>query len=345
MIVLGIETTCDETSAAAVRNGKEILSLITASQSNLHKPFGGVFPELASREHAASILPVIHQALQEAKISHRDLSLISVANEPGLMGPLLVGTYTAKTLSFAWNIPLVGVHHVMAHSYAAMMSSDVLASYPAIGLIVSGGHTLLCKISDVSSYSVISTTVDDAMGECFDKVSGWLDLSYPGGPCIEKLAKGMDEYSYPLTAGKVRGSPLSFSFSGLKTQVLYTAKGQNGSKRDPCFLNEREKGNLAASFQRVICTDVIDKSLEACKIHGCHSIYIGGGVAQNQYFQELFRERAGDRISIYFPSRALCADNGAMIAGLGFHLYHKKASLPQEKLVCRPTGRCSLFSS
>lgn len=344
MIVLGIETTCDETSAAVVKNGKEILSLVTASQSSLHKRFGGVFPELASREHANAILPVIHQALQEAKISHQELSLISVANEPGLMGPLLVGAYTAKALSFACNLPLIGVHHVMAHAYAAMMCSAT-CEYPAIGLIVSGGHTVLCRISDVSSYSVISTTVDDAMGECFDKVAGLLDLPYPGGPCIEKLAKGMDENSYTLTSGKVRGNPLSFSFSGLKTQVLYKAKGQNSSKRDPSLLSDREKGNLAASFQRVICSDVIDKSLLACNLYGCHSIYVGGGVAQNQYFQELFIARAANRASIHFPSAALCADNGAMIAGLGFHLYTKRSLSEEETLVCRPTGKCSLFSS
>lgn len=344
MIVLGIETTCDETSAAVVKNGKEILSLVTASQSSLHKRFGGVFPELASREHANTILPVIHQALQEAKISHQELSLISVANEPGLMGPLLVGAYTGKALSFAWNLPLIGVHHVMAHSYAAMMCSD-MGKYPSIGLIVSGGHTVLCKISDVSSYNVISTSVDDAMGECFDKVAGWLDLPYPGGPCIEKLAQEGNANSYALTPGKVRNNPLAFSFSGLKTQVLYQAKGQNSARRDPCLLNDREKRNLAASFQRVICTDVIAKSLHACEIHGCQSLYVGGGVAQNRYFQELFRAKAPSHISVHFPSPALCADNGAMIAGLGFHLYKKKGISEEDTLVCRPTGKCSLFSS
>lgn len=281
--------------------------------------------------------------MKEAGISPRDLSLLSLANEPGLMGPLLVGSYTAKTLSFAWDLPLIGVHHVMAHSYAAMMCAEE-CTYPSIGLIVSGGHTVLCKISDVNSYTVISSTTDDAMGECFDKVAGLLDLPYPGGPQIEKMAQGMDENYYSLTPGKVRGKPLSFSFSGLKTQVLYKAKGQNSSKNQPTLLSDREKAKLAASFQHVICTDVIDKSLLACEIHGCKSIYVGGGVAQNIYFQELFRTRARGTISVHFPSRALCADNGAMIAGLGFHLYSKRSS-DREALVCRPTGKCSLFSS
>lgn len=344
MLVLGIESTCDETSVGIVESGKKILSLVTASQSNLHKRYGGVFPELASREHASAVLPVIDQALKDAKISHKELSLISVANEPGLMGALLVGAYTAKALSFAWGLPLVGVHHVMAHSYAAMMYTDE-SVYPSIGLVVSGGHTVLFKISDVASYTVISSSTDDAMGECFDKVAGLLDLPYPGGPQIEKLAQGMDENAYSLSAGKVRGSPLSFSFSGLKTQTLYKAKGQNSLKSHPTLLSDRERGNLAASFQRVICTDVIDKSLLACKLHECRSIYVGGGVAQNKYFQELFRARAPNGISIHFPNPALCADNGAMIAGLGFHLYRKKAELSDERLICRPTGKCSLFSS
>lgn len=342
MLVLGIETTCDETSAGIVRNGREILSLVTNSQSNLHKFYGGVFPELASREHTSAILPVIHQALLDSKISPKDLSLLSIANEPGLMGSLLIGGYAAKALSFAWELPLIGVHHVMAHSYAAIMCAEE-CTYPCIGLIVSGGHTVLCKISDVDSYTVISSTTDDAMGECFDKVAGLLDLPYPGGPRIEKIAQGIDENYYSLTSGKVRGSPLSFSFSGLKTQVLYKAKGQNSSKNHPTLLSDREKAKLAASFQRVICTDVIDKSLLACEIHGCKSIYVGGGVAQNMYFQELFRTRAKGTISVHFPSRALCADNGAMIAGLGFHLYNKRSS-DREALICRPTGKCSLFS-
>lgn len=344
MLVLGIETTCDETSVGIVRSGKEILSLVTASQSNLHKLYGGVFPELASREHAKSILPVIHQALVEAKVSPSELSLLSVANEPGLMGPLLVGSTTAKALSFAWDLPLIGVHHVMAHSYAAMMCAKE-AIYPSIGLIVSGGHTLLCKISDVDSYTVIGSTIDDAMGETFDKVAGLLNLPYPGGPQIERLAQGAEENTYRLTPGKIRGKPLSFSFSGLKTQVLYKAKGQNRLKKDPCILNDWEKRELAASFQQIICTDVIEKTLLACQMYGCRAIYIGGGVAQNLYFQTLFRKKATGIASIYFPSPDLCADNGAMIAGLGYHLYLKKSTCERDHLICRPTGSCSLFSS
>lgn len=344
MIVLGIETTCDETSVGIVRDGKEILSLVTASQSNLHKLYGGVFPELASREHARVILPVVHQALTQAKISPSELSLISVANEPGLMGPLLVGSSTAKALSFAWNLPLIGVHHVMAHSYAAIMCAEELI-HPSIGLIVSGGHTVLCRISDVDSYTVIGSTIDDAMGECFDKVAGLLGLPYPGGPQIEKLARGVEEGKYHLTPGKVRGKPLSFSFSGLKTQVLYKAKGQNSSKNHSCILNDREKRELAASFQQIVCKDVIEKTLLACQIYGATAIYVGGGVAQNLYFQTLFRKKASDTVSLYFPSRDLCADNGAMIAGLGYHLYLKKSQCQRGKLICRPTGSCSLFSS
>lgn len=344
MLVLGIETTCDETSIGIVRNGKEILSLVTASQSNLHKLYGGVFPELASREHARSILPVTHQALAKAKVSPSELSLLSVANEPGLMGSLLVGSATAKVLSFSWNLPLIGVHHVMAHSYAAMMCGKK-PIYPCIGLIVSGGHTLLCKISDVASYTVIGSTIDDAMGESFDKVAGLLGLPYPGGPQIERLARGAEENKYRLTPGKVRGKPLSFSFSGLKTQILYKAKGQNSSKNHPCILNEQEKRELAASFQQIICTNVIEKTLLACQIHSASSIYVGGGVAQNIYFQTLFRKKANDSLSIYFPSPDLCADNGAMIAGLAYHLYLKKSKCERENLICRPTGSCSLFSS
>lgn len=304
MIVLGIESTCDETGASVVKDGKVILSNVVASSADIHEKYGGVFPELACRRHIDAILPVIDEAIEKAGVTVDQIDLIAVAKGPGLVGALLIGMNAAKGLSIAWNKPLIGVNHVEAHLYASMMDLDEIP-LPALGVVLSGGHTLLIKILDVGSYEPIATTVDDAMGEAFDKVAALLGLPYPGGPHVEALAKQGNPKRYPLTAGKVKRSPLDFSFSGLKTAVLYTTKGEKVDKAD-----------LAASFQETACRDVVNKALLASKTFSCQAIFLGGGVCNNRRLRALFAE-AFPHLPIFWPPLNLSVDNAAMIAGLG----------------------------
>lgn len=231
MLVLGIESTCDETGASVVEDGRRILSNVVASSADIHERFGGVFPELACRRHIDAILPVIDEALRKAAVTPKEIDLIAVAKGPGLVGALLIGMNAAKGLSIAWEKPLIGVNHVEGHLYASMMElSDI--PLPALGVVLSGGHTLLLKILDIGSYEPIGTTVDDAVGEAFDKVASLLGLPYPGGPHVERLAKTGNPKGCHFTPGNVKKNPLDFSFSGLKTAVLYTVKGQAAQKED-----------------------------------------------------------------------------------------------------------------
>lgn len=315
MIVLGIESTCDETAVAIVRDGHEILANCVASQEDLHAKYGGVFPELACRRHMDVVIPLIDKTLGESGIQKVDL--IAVARGPGLMGALLIGMHVAKTLSMAWNVPFVGVNHVEAHLYAAMMGEKE-PELPGIGVVLSGGHTSLLEIESLGKYRQIGATVDDAIGEAFDKVASLLDLPYPGGPEIEKLAKDGDPQKYALRAGSVKGRPFDFSFSGLKTNVLYTLKGQGKNKADSTILGEDEKKDLAASFQRAAFDDVVKKTLKARDELGLKAVYLGGGVCANQNLRERFLKE-----NVYFPGKGLSTDNAAMIAGLGYHIYQR----------------------
>ena len=304
MIVLGIESTCDETGAAIVRDGNEILSNVLASSADIHEKYGGVFPELACRRHIDAILPVIDEAMQKAHVSPAEIDLIAVAKGPGLIGALLIGMNAAKGLAIAWNKPLIGVNHVEAHLYASMMGIDEIP-LPALGVVLSGGHTLLVKILGIGQYEAIATTVDDAAGEAFDKVAALLGLPYPGGPHVEKLAKQGKIDAYPFTAGRVKRSPLDFSFSGLKTSVMYQVKGKT--------LAEEEKAHVAASFQETALRDIVHKARLATKTFPCKAIFFGGGVCNNRRLRELFE----GPLPTYWPPFDLSLDNAAMIAGLG----------------------------
>ncbi len=319
MYVLGIETTCDETAASVVVSGEKILSNVITSQSEFHQKFGGVFPEQSSRQHVEVLIPVIEQALSQANVTHEQLELISVAKGPGLMGPLLIGINAAKALALAWELPFIGVNHVEAHLYAALMSTDEWI-FPSLGLVISGGHTFMVLIHHVGHYELLGTTVDDAIGEAFDKVATFLGLGYPGGPAIESLAKQGDPKRYGFKAGHVKGKPMHFSFSGLKTNVLYTVKGQNQTKGSTSILDHSEKAHVAASFQHTAFMDIIQKSLKAYHTFGCKAIYVGGGVSNSQTLRQLFKENIGS-IPIFWPQLGLSLDNAAMIAGLGYHKY------------------------
>ena len=338
MIVLGIESTCDETACALVRDGKEILANVISSQTDVHLPFGGVFPELACRRHIDMLIPVIQTALKEAGISPSQIDLIAAAKGPGLMGALLIGLNAAKSLSYAWNIPFVGVNHVEAHLYAAMMHLKQV-QLPALGLVISGGHTFLVKIEELGRYIFLGGTQDDAIGEAFDKVASLLGLPYPGGPEIEQLAKQGNPERFKFKAGQVKGQPLDFSFSGLKTNVLYTLKGQFASKEAPLLITEDEKADVAAAFQEAALTDLVKKANLAAQIHNCSTLFCGGGVSNNERLKTLFANLSS--LEVHYPGKRLSLDNAAMIAGLGFHCYDKEKGgdcLDLEPLTRIPLG-------
>lgn len=309
MLVLGIESTCDETACSIVRSGRDILSNVVSSQIDLHREFGGVVPELACRRHIDVIIPVIEEALTHAKVALHEIDIFAVARGPGLIGALLIGLNTAKSMALSLQKPIVGVNHIEAHLYAAMMAQEV--PLPALGVVLSGGHTSLVKIEALGKYTSIGSTVDDAIGEAFDKVAKIMKLPYPGGPQIERLALQGDPQKHLFKAGYVKGRPLDFSFSGLKTAVLYAIKDRE--------LTEQEKMDIAASFQEAAFRDVVKKTMMAAKEHEVKSLVFGGGVTNNMRLRELFEKERG--YQIFWPSKGLSLDNAAMIAGLGYHVY------------------------
>ncbi len=310
MLVLGIETTCDETAVALVRDGKEIISNVVYSQMDIHEKFGGVFPEMACRRHQEVLIPTLKEALGE---NHADL--IAVAKGPGLIGALLIGLNAAKALSLAWNKPFVGVNHVEAHLYAAMMGREV--EFPALGVVISGGHTFIVKILELGKYELIGATQDDAIGEAFDKVASMLGLPYPGGPAIEALALQGNSSKYFFKRGVIKERPWDFSFSGLKTNVLYTVRGV---KNAPLKIPSEDIPHIAAAFQETALNDIVDKAIKASHAFGCKNIYLGGGVSNNKRLRALFQQKA-PHLSTFWPPLGLSLDNAAMIAGLGFHTY------------------------
>jgi N6-L-threonylcarbamoyladenine synthase len=320
MIVLGIETTCDETSCSLVKDGKEILSNVVSSQIDLHAEYGGVVPELSCRRHVDVLFPVLKEALELAGITLDQIDLIAVAYGPGLIGALLIGVTAAKALSIALNKPFIGVNHIEAHLYAALMSQPTPPQFPCLGVVLSGGHTALVRMEEIGKYYLIGETVDDAIGEAFDKVAKLLNLPYPGGPRIEALALKGDKKRFPFKPGKVKGRPLDFSFSGLKTAVLYTLRGQNSAAEAPLVLDGQTMADLSASFQHAACTDVVDKAFMAAERHGCRQLVFGGGVTNNRALRQMVEARAEGR-EVFWPPAGLSLDNAAMIAGLGYHRF------------------------
>lgn len=319
MLTIGIESTCDETACAIVKDGKEILSNVVSSQIDLHAEYGGVVPELACRRHVDVMIPVIKEALKQANISLQEIDLIAVAHGPGLIGALLIGLNAAKGLAIALQKPFIGVNHIEAHLYAAMMSQDREPSFPCLGVILSGGHTALVVMHSLDKFTLISQTVDDAIGEAFDKVAKLLGLPYPGGPQIEKLAEHGDPRKHPFKGGRIKNNPLGFSFSGLKTAVLYTLKGQN-NRLESSPPSHQEKCDIAASFQAAAFEDLIKKTLLAAEEYGLTEVVFGGGVTNNRYLRTLFAKMAPS-LKLYWPTFELSLDNAAMIAGLGYHRY------------------------
>lgn len=309
MIILGIESTCDETGCAIVRDGKEILSNVVSSQAELHNKLGGVMPELACRKHVDVLIPVLEQALKEANITLQDIDGIAVANCPGLVGALLIGVTSAKSLALALNKPLIGVNHTEAHLYAALMSQNEPIQFPCIGAVLSGGHTALLEINEIGNYQLIGQTVDDAIGEAFDKVAKMIGLPYPGGPHIEKNARTGDSSRFSFKGGNVKGRPFDFSFSGLKTAVLYATRDLE--------MNEQLIADVSASFQEAAFTDIILKLRRAIEKTNAKTIVFGGGVTNNHRLREKCAA-AFPHIKLFWPTFELTLDNAAMIAGLGY---------------------------
>lgn len=338
MIILGIETTCDETACSLVKDGKIILSNKVASQADLHEIYGGVYPELACRRHLELIIPIIDEALKEAQVTKDEVDAIAVAYGPGLIGPLLIGVNTAKALAFAWNKPFIGVNHVEAHLYAAMMGEENL-HFPALGVVISGGHTFMVKIHSIGHYEMIGTTIDDAIGEAFDKVATLLGLPYPGGPEVEKLALQGNPNFYSFKPGRIKNSQWNFSFSGLKTSVLYAVKGPNSSKNSPLIIPDEHRAHVAASFQLTALGDVCQKAMKATQAFNLQAIYFGGGVSNNLKLRELMKESP---VPVFYPAKSLSLDNAAMIAGLGYHVLQKKGE--SDPLSLNPVTRIPLSS-
>lgn len=318
MIVLGIDTSCDETAAALVVDGRRILSSVVASQEALHAEYGGVVPEVASRAHTAALLPVVQQALAEARLSMDDVDGVAVTNAPGLVGALLVGLTAAKTLAWLHAKPLVAVNHVEAHLYAARLMDDP-PDFPYLGLIASGGHTCLLRTGAPAASELLGSTCDDAAGEAFDKAAAILGLGYPGGPAIDRAARDGDPASVSLPRSLLEADSLDFSFSGMKTALLYAAKGQNAGKRSK-ILPQVAVPDLAAAFQEAVVDVLVEKLRRAVVRTAAERVALGGGVAANTRLRARVTA-LGDQLGfrVFMPPVALCLDNAAMIAGLGAH--------------------------
>ncbi len=311
-LLLAIESSCDETAAAVIRRDLTVLSNVVASQNELHERFGGVVPEIASRAHVRCILPVIDEALRKAEARLGDLSAIAVVTQPGLVGSLLVGLTAAKALAVATSLPLIAVNHIEAHLYACRMQAghDV---FPAVGLVVSGGHSNLYDCHGPTDFEWLGATIDDAAGEAFDKVAQILGLSYPGGPAIEQTARNGDPHAFNFPRVFLNEDRLQFSFSGLKTAVLYKATGIPGSRQPVPELTPQRVADLAASFQAAALDVLVGKCKQALHQRGRTRLLVGGGVAANAEFRRRLEEMCRrNRAELHIAPREMCTDNAAM---------------------------------
>jgi len=334
-VILGIESSCDETAASVVVGAREVKSNVIATQFELHEEYGGVVPEIASRAHIERILPVVEEALEQAGITDPkgELDAVAVGHRPGLIGSLIVGVSAGKALAWGWGKPIIGVDHIMAHLYAGSLDNEEPPDYPALGLVVSGGHTTLCLVDDPLRIRVLGRTIDDAIGEAYDKAAMMLGLGFPGGRKVDKRAALGDESAYDFPISRLGRDSLDFSFSGLKTSLLYTVRGQpTGKGRDKHFTrdfddhSETDINNLCASFQRAAIGAVMLKLSRALDYINdmsgndkvLRSLIIGGGVSANSGLRHDLHEFAENHnLTLYLPKMEYCLDNGAMIAGLG----------------------------
>lgn len=307
-VILGIETSCDETAAAVVMGGDDVVSSVVSSQIDVHAEFGGVVPEVASRAHLESINPVVRRAIDDAGIYEQRIDAIACTVGPGLIGALLVGVSSAKALALAWNTPFVGVNHLEAHLYASFLEDPTL-EFPLVVLLVSGGHTMLVEMQGHGDYRLLGRTIDDAAGEAFDKVARYLELGYPGGPAIDRAATEGDPGAVNFPRAMMDDG-LNFSFSGLKTSVV------NFVRKHP----EVSSVDIAASFQQAVSDVLVHKAMKAARDVGATGVVLGGGVAANtQLRSDLQAACAAEGIGAFLPGREMCTDNAAMIAAAGWH--------------------------
>lgn len=317
VLILAIESSCDETAAAVVKNGREVLSNVINTQIAIHTEYGGVVPEIASRKHIENINPVIKKALEDAGVTLDDIDAIGVTYGPGLVGALLVGVAEAKAIAFAKNKPLVGVHHIEGHISANYVENKELEP-PFVALVVSGGHTHLVKVNDYGEYEIIGRTRDDAAGEAFDKVARAIGLGYPGGPKIDKLAKEGNPDAIEFPRAHVDDAPYDFSFSGIKSAVLNYINSANMQGK------EINHADVAASFQKAVVDALVSRAVRLAKECGMDKLAIAGGVASNSALRAAVQEEcAKNNIKFYSPSPVLCTDNAAMIGAAAYYEYIK----------------------
>ncbi|MCA9277236.1 MAG: tRNA (adenosine(37)-N6)-threonylcarbamoyltransferase complex transferase subunit TsaD [Phycisphaerales bacterium] len=356
MRILGIESSCDETAAAIVDDGRAVRSNVIASQHDLHAEYAGVVPEIASRAHAERISAVIDRALREAGCRLSDIDAVAVGNRPGLIGALLVGVSAAKALAWSLDRPIVGVDHVVAHLYAGLLDDSdwtMESVFPAIGLVVSGGHTAMYELDAPLAIRRVGATIDDAIGEAYDKAATILNLPHPGGPKLDRLAQTGDERAHDFPISRLAPDSLDFSFSGLKTAVLYTVRGNPGKQqggapgsfeRDASDLTEQQVADVAASFQRAAVSAVIlklERLLERCDVKP-RTLLVGGGVSANSRLRaELLALGERNHLSVRLPRMAYCLDNAAMLAGLA-HQRHITGDADDLALTASPSSTAGL---
>ncbi len=321
MLILGIESSCDDMAAAVVEDGRYILSNVVSSQDEIHHKYGGIVPELASRRHLETVIPVVEEALNQAGVSINDIDAIGVTQGPGLVGSILVGLSFAKAVAYVKGMPFVGVNHIEAHPLAVFLTPTIppfTPNFPFIALVVSGGHTTLFKFKDFCDCEILGQTRDDAAGEAFDKVAKLLGLGYPGGAVIDRLARSGNPSAIKFTRPYISKDTFDFSFSGIKTAVLNYLK-DFGKGDYSTIIND-----LSASFQEAVVDVLIDKAVAACKANNIKDLSISGGVACNTRFREKLAGKSRDNgIRLFLPEAKLCSDNGAMIAACAYHLLKK----------------------
>jgi len=325
MLVLAIETSCDDTGAAVILNGRKILSNVVSSQVSIHQRYGGIVPELASRRHIESIVPIMAEALETAKVTLRDIDGIAVTQGPGLVGSLLVGLSFAKSLSFVTGLPFVGVNHIEAH-LSAIFLEEKPPKFPFIGLVVSGGHTSLFRVDGFGKYKRLGQTRDDAAGEAFDKVAKLLGLGYPGGPIIDELSKSGNPKAIRFPRPSLGKNSLDFSFSGLKTAVVNYVKSHpkptGGYPEDLIW-------DIVSSFQEAVVEVLVKKTLQATQNQGLRRVVLSGGVAANRRLREKIREETSQKkVKVYIPSPSFCTDNAAMVGVVGYEYLKRGIQSP-----------------
>jgi N6-L-threonylcarbamoyladenine synthase len=321
--ILGIETSCDETSAAVVVDGRDVRANLVSSQVKLHEKYGGIVPEIASRAHIEQIGPIIEETLRTAGVTHPELDAIAVTAGPGLVGSLLIGVTAAKTLALTWDRPLVAVDHIEAHATSAALTADV-PPWPAVALVVSGGHTSLYLVRDFLDIELLGQTADDAAGEAFDKVAAILELGYPGGPLIDRVARAGNPAAVRFPRPWINEPHFDFSFSGLKTAVLYHVYGAGRKYGSTRHLRQAEVADVAASFQAALVETLVAKTVAAAREAGVSNVVVGGGVAANSALRASLQaacDQAG--LCLHLTPVEYCTDNAAMVAALGYHRFRQ----------------------